>query len=83
MLRGKARVQGKGRPFLEFVTGSDLYRVLREWRQLVRVVDHRRNRYTERITDATGKVVRDVNEPLSEHINRGAAKPQPPKQPEA
>jgi hypothetical protein len=32
------------------------------------------HRYTERIVDATGNVVREIDEPLSQHRGHGAAK---------
>jgi hypothetical protein len=32
------------------------------------------SRYTERIVDAAGNVVRDVDEPLSDHRGHGTAK---------
>jgi hypothetical protein len=47
------------------------------------VVDRDHDRYTERIADAEGNPVREVDELLSEHTGRGAAKPRPPKHPEA
>jgi hypothetical protein len=39
-----------------------------------RVVDREGDRYTERIVDAAGNVVRDVDEPLSNHRGHGTAK---------
>jgi hypothetical protein len=40
-----------------------------------RTIDRDRNRYQERIVNiATGEVVREVNEPLTEHQGRGSAK---------
>jgi hypothetical protein len=66
---------GKVKPYLEALTGDDLHRGSGEWRRVSRVIDHENDRYTERITDAAGNVVRDVDEPLSQHRNRGAAKP--------
>lgn len=71
---------GKVRPYREAYTGSDYHRDSRKWRQVSRVVDRENNRYTERIVDAAGNVVREINEPLSQHRGHGAAKrrrPQP------
>jgi hypothetical protein len=65
---------GKVRPYREAFTGSDYHRDGKEWRQVSRVVDRERDRYTERIVDAAGNVVRDVDEPLSHHRGHGAAK---------
>jgi hypothetical protein len=74
---------GKVKPYLESFHGDDYHRDSGEWRQVSRVVDRDYDRYTERITDAEGNPVREVDEPLSEHTGRGAAKPRPPKHPEA
>ena len=40
-----------------------------------RTIDRRNDHYRERIVDSEGNVVRDVDEPLSEHRGRGDAKP--------
>jgi len=73
--------QAKGKPFREQTSGDDYHRDSAEWRRVTRVIDRERNRYTERITDAAGNIVRDVDEPLSEHRGRGAAKRRPPTDP--
>jgi hypothetical protein len=65
---------GKVKPHREAFTGFDYHRDTQEWRQVSRVVDREGDRYTERIVDAAGNVVRDVDEPLSEHRGRGAAR---------
>jgi hypothetical protein len=65
---------GKVKPHREAYTGSDYHRDTKEWRQVSRVVDRERDRYTERIVDAAGNVVGDVDEPLSDHRGHGAAK---------
>jgi hypothetical protein len=65
---------GKVRPYREAFTGFDYHRDIKQWRQVSRVVDRERDRYTERIVDAAGNVVRDVDEPLSQHRGHGAAK---------
>jgi hypothetical protein len=72
---------GKAEPYLESFRGSDYHRDSGEWRQVSRVVDREHDRYTERIVDAEGNVVREVGESLHEHTGRGAAKPRPPKRP--
>ena len=64
---------GKVKPYREAFTGFDYHRDTREWRQVYRVVDREGDRYTERIMDAAGNVVRDVDEPLSEHRGHGTA----------
>ncbi len=65
---------GKVKPHREAFTGFDYHRDTKEWRQVSRVVDRENNCYTERIVDAAGNVVRDVDEPLSEHRGHGTAK---------
>jgi hypothetical protein len=65
---------GKAKPYREAFTGFDYHCDRREWRQVCRVVDRERDRYTERIVDAAGNVVREVDEPLRQHRGHGAAK---------
>jgi uncharacterized protein (DUF1684 family) len=65
---------GKVKPYREAFTGLDYHRDSKEWRQVSRVVDREGDRYTERIVDAGGNVVRDVDEPLSNHCGHGRAK---------
>jgi DNA-directed RNA polymerase subunit RPC12/RpoP len=65
---------GKVKPHRETFTGFDYHQDSKEWRQVSRVVDREADRYTERIVDAAGNVVRDVDEPLSEHRGHGTAK---------
>jgi hypothetical protein len=65
---------GKAKPYREAFTGFDYHRDTKQWRQVFRVVDRERDRYTERIVDAAGNVIRDVDEPLSQHRGHGAAK---------
>jgi hypothetical protein len=52
--------------------GADLHRYSGTSRWLTREVDRKNNRYRERITAPDGEVVRDVDEPLSEHRGHGA-----------
>ena len=45
---------------------------------VVRLFDRIRNRYVEQIKDeATGEIIREVDQPLSDHRGRGADKPKP------
>jgi hypothetical protein len=81
--RLKARHGDAGKPYLESFHGGDYHRDSGEWRQVSRVIDREHDRYSERIVDKGGHVVREVDEPLTQHTGRGAAKPRPPKQPEA
>jgi hypothetical protein len=72
---------GEVKPYREQTSGDELHRDSGEWRRVSRVVDREHDRYTERIVDAAGNVVRDVDEPLSEHRDRGAAKRRRRKEP--
>jgi hypothetical protein len=65
---------GKVKPYRETFTGFDYHRDSKEWHQVSRVVDRESGRYTERIVDVAGNVVRDVDEPLRDHRGHGAAK---------
>ena len=65
---------GKAKPYREAFAGFDYHRATREWRQVCRVVDREGDRYTERIVDAAGNVVQEIDEPLSKHRGHGAAK---------
>jgi hypothetical protein len=76
-LRARHGQPGKVTPHLEIIDGSDQFRDTGEWRQVRRVIDRESNHYTERILDADGNVVREVDEPLSRHTERGAAKSSP------
>ncbi len=73
---------GKVKPHLEQTSGDDFHRETGEWRQVSRVIDREHDRYTERIIDAAGNVVREVDEPLREHRGRGAAKRRAPSDPQ-
>ncbi len=76
-LKARHGQPGRVAPHLEIVAGADQFRETGEWRQVERVIDRENDRYTERIVDADGNVVREVDEPLSRHTGRGAAKPPP------
>jgi hypothetical protein len=71
----KVRSQGKRKPHLEGKTGDDLHRKTEKWMLLERVIDRAKNWYKELITDPeTGRVVRQCEEPLTEHRGHGSAK---------
>jgi predicted nucleic acid-binding Zn-ribbon protein len=71
----KAKRAGAKKPFLEGVSGEDLHRDSATCSKIERVIDRENDRYRERIVDAEGNIVREVDEPLSEHRGRGSAKP--------
>jgi len=81
-LKARRGEVGKVKPYLEQTSGDDYHRDSREWRQVSRVIDREHDRYTERIVDAAGNVVQEVDEPLSEHRGHGAARRQPPADPQ-
>ena len=71
----KARTASSRRPFLESISGDDLFRLTGQWHKLKRVIDRARDYYLEVITDpTTGKIIRYCEEPLSKHQGRGSAK---------
>jgi hypothetical protein len=76
----KHRRPGFNKPIYEEVGGDDMHRKTGLWSHLVRVIDRVNNRYKEEIRNAeTEEVLRSVDEPLSDHKNRGSArKPLPP-----
>lgn len=45
-----------------------------EWHHISRSVDRENDQYIEHIVDEAGNLVRNVNEPLSDHQGRGDAK---------
>ena len=71
----KGRKAGTRKPFVELVTGRDLFRLTNVWNNLVRRIDYARDYYFELITDPkTGAVLRFCEEALSKHRGRGSAK---------
>jgi hypothetical protein len=55
--------------------GDEFHRLMGSWHRRARVIDRRSGRYYEHIEDAeTGEVVRHVEEPLSDHTDRGDAR---------
>jgi hypothetical protein len=75
-IAGKAETPSEKKPFLEVKSGDDFHRDTGTFNDLERIIDRRNDRYHERIVDKeTGAVIREVNEPLSDHVGRGLAKP--------
>ena len=74
----KHKRPGHKEPIYESVLGEDLHRATGQWNQLSREIDRENDRYKERIVNLqTGEVLRDVDEPLSNHTGRGSARPKP------
>lgn len=74
-LRLKHRRGATGKIAQEQQVGDDFHRDTASWRDLTRVRDYENDRYFEHIEDASGQVIRHVEEPLSEHTGRGSDKP--------
>lgn len=72
---GKVRRKGaSGRRAQEFKSGDDFKHSTEEWVRLERRINREDDRYYEKIPDKNGNVIREVDEPLSQHRGRGAAK---------
>ena len=57
-------------------SGDDYGIVRQKWLKKVRVIDRETDRYLERIWDPeTGEIVYECDEPLSQHVGHGSAKP--------
>ncbi len=77
-IRIKSAAPGaSGRPALEFASGDDLTKSTQEWVAKERRIDRENDRYYERVVDKHGNTIREVDDPLSEHRGRGAAKRRP------
>ena len=60
----------------ESVNGDSWSVSLRRFVKIDQLVDHVTKRYIKKVVDpVTGAVLREVDEPLPEHQNRGSAKP--------
>ena len=71
----KGRHSGEKKPYVEQVDGDDLQRSTGRWMKKSRTIDRDGDRYTEKVVDPeTGEVLRDVDEPLTQHRGRGSAK---------
>lgn len=74
-LRAKGHQAGSNKVAFDTRSGASYYRKDNVWHRLVRNIDHVNDRYTETITIMkTGELVRQVDEPLSEHTGHGSAK---------
>jgi hypothetical protein len=71
----KAKRQGKGKPFIEQVTGADIQRKTNKQVHLDRVIDREHDVYKEMVTDSeTGEIIHQCEEPLTKHQGHGSAK---------
>ena len=77
--KGKRRMKGRhiggGRPFIEQVSGDDLYRESGKWMKLSRIIDRDNDIYHEIVIDPkSGNVIHECKEQLSRHCGHGSAK---------
>jgi uncharacterized FlaG/YvyC family protein len=69
------RFTGSRKIKIEQIVGDDLHRNSGKWYKKVRIIDRENDRYYEEIVDPdTGNVIRQCDEPLSEHRGRGSEK---------
>ena len=74
-LTGEKRKGKKKKALSEFMVGSELCVDMNKWVRKERYIDRENNWYKEIVVDpATNQLIRDLEEPLSEHWNRGSAK---------
>lgn len=77
--RVKAYRAGSTKFFLDARSGPSYYRVGAEWHHVLRVIDRENDRYTETVRVLnTGEIIREIDEPLSQHTDRGGSKNQAP-----
>lgn len=63
------------KPIYEIIHKPNLFRSNDSVSEVLRIIDREKNIYIEKITDVkTGRVWKDVNEPLDEHRGHGSAK---------
>jgi hypothetical protein len=74
-MRMKGKHDGKGKPFFDARIGADFYFKEKQWRHLERVIDRDNKFYIEIVKDMkTGKIIKEVREPLPNHQGHGATK---------
>lgn len=71
----KGKHPGDKTPFIEQISGADLFRKIGKWMHLSRVIDRENDQYSEIITDpTTGEIIHKCEEPLSKHTGHGTAR---------
>ncbi len=72
-LRGKHLRSGK--PFIILKQGFDFFRLAQKWMTLIQIVDRENKKYKKIIIDPeTGEIIRNTDEPLTDHIGYGRLK---------
>ncbi|PIR12942.1 zinc ribbon domain-containing protein [Candidatus Falkowbacteria bacterium CG11_big_fil_rev_8_21_14_0_20_39_10] len=57
-----------------FEIGENFFRKTKQWNYLERIIDWTNNFYKELIKNKDGKIIKDIEEPLSQHQGHGFAK---------
>ncbi len=70
----KHKRPGSKKPIAEGFTGRELRKSVGDFVDKERLIDRENDRYREKVVTDSGEVIRDVDEPLSEHTDRGSAK---------
>jgi len=70
----KQKRPGEKKPIVEGKRGADWNHDVGEFREIEQVADRQNNRYSKKVTRPNGEIVREVDEPLSEHRGRGSAR---------
>ncbi|MFT3916567.1 MAG: hypothetical protein QM704_21555 [Anaeromyxobacteraceae bacterium] len=72
----KVKQPGKKDPVLEGLSGDEIRKATGGWVKKDRLIDREHDRYVEHVVDIeTGEVLRNCDEPLSEHVGHGSDKP--------
>ncbi|WFU14419.1 hypothetical protein [Bradyrhizobium sp. CB3481] len=72
----KHKRPGKKKPLTEVFTGRQLRKAVGDFINKIRRIDRAGDRYTERVWDDNGVVLKDVEYPLSEKKGSGSDKPE-------
>ncbi len=70
----KHKRPGSKKPIAEGFTGRELRKSVGDFVDKERLIDRENDRYREKVVTDSGEVIRDVDEPLSEHRDHGSAK---------
>ncbi len=70
----KQKRPGSNKPIAEGFTGRELRKSVGDFVDKERLIDRENDRYREKVVTDSGEVIRDVDEPLSEHRDYGSAK---------
>ncbi len=79
-VRGKVKsndlsIPKKKRIKKEFIAGHERSVARNGWVEKQRLIDRENGRYKEKVVDSvTGEVLRNVDEPIRDHVGRGSAK---------